>query len=87
MLFLWHWGGKKKDTFVFVCTEKAGGRERESRTACFGGGVGFSAVSRSWTIKAALGSRTSPLFPKSLFARYSGMPIFWQRIKNFSPDL
>lgn len=77
---------KKKDRFVFICTEEAGERERTALPA-LGNGVRFSSLSRSWTVKAVLGSRTSPLFPKLLFARYSGMPTFWQRIKNFFPNL
>lgn len=39
--FLWHY--KNKDTFVLICAEEAGEREREHSTTCFGerGGVGL----------------------------------------------
>lgn len=47
-----------------------GERERTELLA-LESGVGFGFLSRSWIIKAALGSRTSPPFPKSLFPRYS----------------
>lgn len=82
LTFLWHLK-KKVHICLYIYREGTGDGER---SASLESGVAWDSLPRSWTIKAAIGSKILPLFPSHSSQVRLSEPVL-AKMKNLPPNM